>query len=87
MQCSERYGAHNTVVCLVDWTGLDCLQPAVMQSADKYRLARRSTGERIKISHISRGYCAGCTRGREVGGVPCGWLASTVFSTLSGLDR
>jgi hypothetical protein len=41
----------------------------------------------IKISHISRGHCAGCSRGREMGVVPCGWLASTVFSTLNGLDR
>jgi len=34
----------------------------------------------MKISHISRGHCAGCSRGREVGAVSCGWLASIVFS-------
>ena len=46
-----------------------------------------STSKSIKISHISRGHCAGCSRDREVRAVPCGWLASTVFSTHDVLDR
>jgi hypothetical protein len=46
-----------------------------------------ATVEGIKISHILRGHCAGCRRGREVEVVPCDWLASTVFSTNNGLDR
>jgi len=41
----------------------------------------------INISHISRGHCEGHSRGREVGLVSRGWLASTVFSTHNGLDR
>jgi len=41
----------------------------------------------IKIYHISRGHCAGCSRGREVGVVSCGCLASTIFRTHNGLDR
>ena len=41
----------------------------------------------IKISHISRRHCAGCSRVREVRVVPCGWLASTVYSNHNGLDR
>jgi len=45
------------------------------------------TGWGIKISHFSKGHCAGCSDGREVGVVSCGWLASTVVSTHNGLDR
>jgi hypothetical protein len=41
----------------------------------------------IKISHNSRSHCAGCSGGRVVGQVSCGWLVSTVFSTHHGLDR
>jgi hypothetical protein len=41
----------------------------------------------IKISHISRGHCADCSGGREVGQVSFGRLGSTVFSTYHGLDR
>ena len=46
-----------------------------------------STGWGIKISHFSKGHCEGCSGGREVGVVSCGWLASTVVSTHNGLDR
>jgi len=45
------------------------------------------TEKGIKISHISREHCAGCSRGREVGVVSCGWLTSTVFNIHNGLDR
>ena len=41
----------------------------------------------IKISHFSKGHCAGCSGGREVGVVSCGWLASIIVSTHNGLDR
>ena len=46
-----------------------------------------NTGWGIKISNFSKGHCEGCSSGREVGVVSCGWLASTVVSTHSGLDR
>jgi len=36
------------------------------------------TGWGIKISHFSKGHWEGCSGGREVGVVSCGWLASTV---------
>ena len=45
------------------------------------------TGWGIKISDFSKGHCAGCNGGREVGVVSCGWLASTVVSNHNGLDR
>jgi len=41
----------------------------------------------IKISHISKVLCMGCSADREMGVVTCGWLASTVVSTYNGLDR
>jgi len=46
-----------------------------------------STGWGIKISYFSKGHCEGCSGGREVRVVTCGWLASTVVSTHNGLDR
>jgi len=46
-----------------------------------------NTGWGIKISDFSKGHCEGCSGGREVGVVSCGWLASTVVSTHNGLDR
>jgi hypothetical protein len=46
-----------------------------------------STEWGIKISHVSKGHCAGCSGGREVGLVSCGWLASTFVSSHNGLDR
>ena len=45
------------------------------------------TGWGIKISHFSKGHCASCSVGREVGVVSCGWLASTIVSTHNGVDR
>ena len=46
-----------------------------------------NTGWGIKISNFSKGHCAGCSSGREVGVVSCGWLTSTIVSTHKGLDR
>jgi len=45
------------------------------------------TGWGIKISHFSKGHCASCSDGREVGVVSRGWLASTIVSIHNGLDR
>jgi len=45
------------------------------------------TGWGRKISDFSKGHCEGCSGGREVGVVSCGWLASTVVSNHNGLDR
>ena len=66
------------------WRGKTCVR-----DVDQNRLLDGTvcTVESIKISHILRGHCAGCSRGREVQVVSCGWLASTVFSTHNGLDR
>jgi len=43
----------------------------------------------MKISHFSKGHCAGCSGGTEVGVVSCGWLTSTVVVVIihNGLDR
>jgi len=51
------------------------------------RNIEETTGWGIKISNFSKGYCEGCSGGREVGVVTCSWLASTVVSTHNGLDR
>ena len=45
------------------------------------------TGWGIKISNFLKEHCAGCSGGREVGVVSCGWLASTVVSIQYGFDR
>ena len=42
------------------------------------------TGWGIKISNFSKGHCEGCSGGREVGVVSCGWLASTVSVSKMG---
>ena len=60
---------------------------SVMAKIGHHLSSHTSTGCGIKIYHISKVHCGGCSRGREVGVVSCGWLASTVFGTHNGLDR
>jgi hypothetical protein len=66
----------------LDWKGLNFTLRTEIHHVKFF-----TTGWGIKISHISRGHCAGCSGGREVGQVSFGRLRSTVFSTHHGFDR
>ena len=59
---------------------VQCKKAFAIRKGSKYRVGHKDLP-------LSKGHCEGCSGGREVGVVSCGWLASTVVSTHNGLDR
>jgi len=87
VKLATAHASNHTSCCYLYWAQLHCRIGPTLSPESAPTESEGNTGWNIKISHISRGHCAGCGRDTEVGLVSCGWLTSTVFSTHNGLDR